>query len=176
MKQPMIDTMMKEKFDNLYTPESAMLPLLKYIPNEIMTVWECCDPGTLDKYIPKSNITKVLRECGYYTKSSDITTGYDFLKETATVNFDMIITNPPYSLKDKFLEKCFSYGRPFALLLPLTALEGIKRGEMFSKYGISLIVLNKRLDFTGKGSNWFNTSWFTWGILPNNSLVFEGVE
>jgi hypothetical protein len=173
MKRPMIDTMLKEKFDNLYTPEEAVFPLLKHIRKMFykpLVIWECCDPG-------ESNITRVLKNAGYYINSSDILTGTDFLtKELNNLYFDMIVTNPPYSLKDKFLEKCYAYQKPFALLLPLTALEGKKRGDMYRKYGISVIVLDKRLDFTGKGANWFATAWFTWGILPENSLVFERLD
>ena len=44
MKKAMIDYIQKEKFDNIYTPEYAIKPLLEYIPKNI-TVWECCDPG-----------------------------------------------------------------------------------------------------------------------------------
>lgn len=79
------------------------------------------------------------------------------------------------SLKDKFIKKCYEYNKPFALLLPLTALEGIQRGKMYREHGISVIVLDKRIDFTGKGANWFNASWFVWGFLPKNSLIFEAL-
>ena len=170
MKQPMINTMMVKKFDNLYTPVEAILPLLKYIPQSIKTIWECCDSGN-------SLITKVLTDYGCDVFSSDIVTGKDFLLDfdQYVTTADMIITNPPYSLKDQFLEKCYQYNRPFALLLPLTALEGIKRGRMYNN-GISVIVLDKRIDFTGKKSNWFNVSWFVWGLWKESRLFFEHVQ
>ena len=38
----------------------------------------------------------------------------------------------------------------FALLLPLTALEGVERSKMFNDNGIEVMVLDKRIDFTGK--------------------------
>ena len=44
MKKAMINYIQKEKFDNIYTPEYAIKPLLEYIPKNI-TVWECCDFG-----------------------------------------------------------------------------------------------------------------------------------
>lgn len=172
MKKPMITTMELPKFDNLFTPEKAMKPLLKYLPKDRSKVfWECCDPGG-------SNITKVLREEGYGVIESDIVNGFDFFETQQEKPFDLIITNPPYSLKEKFIYKCYEYNRPFALLLPLTALEGKKRGAWFNHYGISVIVLDSRLDFTGKGANWFATAWFCWNLpaLDNNRLVFEKVE
>jgi len=170
MKQPMINTMMVDKFDNLYTPLNAVLPLLKYIPSDVQTIWECCDSGN-------SLITKTLEERGWDVLSSDIVTGKDFLLDfnQLVTSADMIITNPPYSLKTSFLKKCYEYGKPFALLLPLTALEGIERGRIYNS-GISVIVLDKRIDFTGKKSCWFNTSWFVGNVWKESRLFFEHVE
>lgn len=53
MKKAMIDYMKNEKNDELYTPDYAINPLLKYLPNKKLKIWECTDFG-------ESNITKVL--------------------------------------------------------------------------------------------------------------------
>lgn len=160
--------------DEIYTPEYALKPLLKHLPKNIK-IWECTDYG-------ESNITKVLRSNGYEVITTHKST-FDFLTDTPDFEFDMIITNPPYSLKDKFIEKCYSYNKPFALLLPITALEGIYRGALYNKYGLQLIVLDKRVQFMEhmkteyktKSGNWFNTSWFCWKLL-NKDLIFERLE
>ena len=162
MKKAMINYMQKEKNDELYTPEYAIKPLIKYLPKNIK-IWECTDYGS-------SNITKVLKENGYevITTHKD---NFDFLKDKADFEFNMIITNPPYSLKDKFIEKCYEYDKPFCLLLPITALEGIQRGKYWRKYGIDLLVFDKRIEYMNK-SCYFNTSWFCWNVLPQQ-LIFE---
>lgn len=97
-------------------------------------------------------------------------------------NFDMIITNPPYSLKDEFLKKCYEWNKPFALLLPITALEGKARGgAMYRQHGVEVLVLDGRVQFMEnmvknynktKSGNWFNTSWFCHNILPDK-LIFK---
>lgn len=169
MKKAMIDYMQKTKNDELYTPEYAIRPLLKYLTKDKI-IWECTDYG-------KSNITKVLRENGFKvinTSKAEI----DFLNDNVDFEFDMIITNPPYSLKDEFIKKCYEYKKPFCLLLPITSLEGINRGKMFRKYGLELLVLDRRCNFiydNAKKSNWFNTSWFCWNVLPRQ-LIFEKLE
>lgn len=170
MKQAMINYIKNEKFDNIYTPEYAIKPLLKYIPNNI-TVWECCDFGG-------SKITKVLKEYGCNVISTD--KEENFLTYEPETHFDMIITNLPYSLKDEFLKRCYEWNKPFALLLPITALEGIKRGKMFRENGIELMVFDKRInfmenmfdDYKSKSGNWFNTSWFCHDVLSER-LIFE---
>ena len=88
----------------------------------------------------------------------------------------MIITNPPYSLKDEFLKKCYEWNKPFCLLLPITALEGKNRGEMYRKNGIEVLVLDGRVQFMEKKiGNWFNTSWFCHNVLPEK-LIFKELK
>lgn len=121
MKRTLIDYIKRGAFDELYTPSYAIKPLLKYLPKKHITIWECTDFG-------KSNITKELKSNGYEVVTTHTNTDFDFLNDKPDFDFDMIVTNPPYSLKDDFLKKCYEYGKPFCLLLPITALEGIERG------------------------------------------------
>ena len=145
--------------DECYTPESAILPLLPFLDKD-KTYYEATSGKS-------SNIVNCLTENGVHIVGSD---GRDFFGDTDT--HDGIITNPPYSKKDKFIEKCYSLGKPFALLLPVSSMQGQRRGRMFMENGIELLVLNKRVDFTGKGSPHFGVAWFCKDILPNN-LMFR---
>lgn len=171
MKKALINYIQKPKYDEIYTPEYAIKPLLNYLPKNI-TIWECTDYGS-------SNITRVLIGGGY-TVVSTKKEEFDFLKDTPNFDFDMIITNPPYSLKDEFIKKCYEYKKPFCLLLPITSLEGKARGEMFRKNGLEVLVFDGRVQFMenmnkeykSKSGNWFNTSWFCWKVL-NKELIFE---
>lgn len=167
MKNAMINYIQNPKNDELYTPTYAIEPLIKYLPKQIK-IWECTDFG-------KSNITSILKQHGFEVISTHIS-NFNFLTDKPNFDFDMIVTNPPYSLKDEFLQKCFEYNKPFCLLLPLTTLEGIKRHELFNKYDIQLLVFDKRVNFmNNKKSCWFNTSWFCWKVLPKQ-LIFEKLE
>lgn len=167
MKNVMIGYMKNVKNDEFYTPKEAIYPLLKYLDkNKIY--WECTDFGD-------SNITKVLKENGFNviaTRKEE----FDFLKNDPVFDFGVIITNPPYSIKDKFLKKCYELDKPFALLLPITSLEGKIRGKLYREKGIELVVLDKRINFMKEKKNvWFNTSWFCHKIC-NRQLNFEKVK
>ena len=166
MKQAMINYMQKEKNDELYTPDEAIYPILKYL-DKGKIYWECTDFGG-------SNITKVLRENGFKvinTCKAEI----DFL-EDEPLDCDVIITNPPYSIKDKFIKRCYELDKQFLLLLPLTALEGKERNKLYKEKGIELIILDKRINFMKNKNNvWFNTSWFCRGIAKEQ-LNFEKVD
>jgi hypothetical protein len=150
MKDNRLKLMGKNHSDELYTPDSVIDLLLPFISKE-KTIFECAvGSGKLRD--------KMIKE-GYSVISSD-----SFFTENP--DYDILITNPPYSLKDKFLEEAYKRGKPFALLLPITALEGIKRQSLYKKYGIEILFPKRRTDFNGKGSPWFYTAWFCWKLLP----------
>lgn len=167
MKNALINYVKQGPNDEIYTPDYAVEPLLKYLPKNL-TVWEPTDFGG-------SNITRVLKERGYKVISTH-KENFDFLTKRPDFDFDIIITNPPYSLKDAFIQKCYELNKPFCLLLPLTSLEGVVRGGLFRNYGVSVIVLDRRINFTSNKGNWFNASWFTYNVIENNKLIFERLE
>lgn len=141
-----------EHFD---TPEYSVTPLIPYLPAGAV-IWECTDT------YGRSGISTGLRKAGFQVEA----TNFDFLTCSVDGVFDVIVTNPPFSQKDQFVERCINYEKSFALLLPLTALEGIKRHKLWASIEdeFGLLVLDRRVEFTG-GGVWFNTSWFTRGLF-----------
>lgn len=167
------DSNKRGAFDKVYTPEMAIEPLLPYLARHVVNnqgefmfssrfgcVWECTDQGD-------SAITRALGKYKIPVRGTDKDGGVDFLKDHPGFEYDCIITNPPYSIKDAFIQRCYDLRVPFALLLPITALCGIRRGELYKRYGMNAIVFSRRIDFTGKGAPWFNNVWITGnGFIP----------
>jgi hypothetical protein len=150
-----------QKSDEYATPPEAVLPLIKYLPQKNNIIWECTDTT--------GNISGVLKDHGYNV----ISTSNDFFSYEKPLG-DVIVTNPPYSLKTQFLEKCYEFGIPFALLLPITALEGVKRQKLFRENYISLILFDRRIEFSNKKNGaWFAIAWFLFGIDVPEQLNFE---
>lgn len=144
--------------DEVYTPASAVSPLFPFL-NKGWLIWELAEAT--------GNISSVLNKAGYKT----VATNYDCLLDYPA-EFDAIVSNPPYSIKTKILKRCYELGKPFALLLPLTALESADRQKLYKQYGLQIILLDKRVKFeifSGKQSPWFATAWFTnWLNLPKD--------
>lgn len=153
-------------FDELYTPFEAVQIILPFIPKHVKKIWECTA-------IKNSEIVKVLEIAGYEVVTTHIENGQDFLK-IEPIECDMIITNPPYSLKNAFLEKAFEINKPFMFLLPLTTIEGKERGNMFRENKIDVIIPSKRFNFKPdkKSGAWFQTSWFCYKCNLLNQLNF----
>ncbi len=158
---------MNGRSDEFFTPKYAIKPLLPFLKKGSI-IWECAWGG--------GNLAKHFEEEGF-----KVVGDYrDFITGLEIGEIDIIITNPPYSLKDEFLKRAFEIGKPFAFLLPLTTLEGLKRGNLFRKYGIQLIIPNRRINFitpSGKGSGaWFQTAWFCWKMDLPKQLNFVELE
>ncbi len=115
--QPKTPTEVQEK-DCFQTPSYATRLLLPYIPKTITHIWECA--------AGEGRISRILREAGYTVFETDIKESWDNIYHNFINDPDIyldpgyaIITNPPFSIKDLFVEKCFEYGKPFALLIPM---------------------------------------------------------
>lgn len=154
---------------NFQTSAEDVAPLFPHIPLN-RTIWEpACGEG---------QIVRAFEDAGYSVKGTDVLQGFDFLAPLATTDFgfDCIVTNPPYSKKDDWLERCFETGKPFALLLPNYALGGQRRCALYQKHGIELLVLPWRPTFTTPngtvGGSWFPVSWFCHGLGLPKQITF----
>jgi hypothetical protein len=159
--------------DHFQTPPEALDPLLPYLKKD-WKIWECA--------AGKGNLVHALGTKGFHVEGTDILTGFNFLR-SALPFFDAIVTNPAYSCKDEFLERCYELGKPFALLLPLTVFDSVRRRKLFQKHGVECIFLPNRISFETpnheknvaagkKTSSWFATIWISWGLNIGKQLVF----
>jgi hypothetical protein len=154
--------------DNCQTPGYALDPLMHYIQRH----WAVWEPAFGEGYLVKG-----LNDRGIeHFIMSDISESLDFFTYEPQLPWDCIITNPPYSMKVQWLERCYSFQKPFALLLPVETLGVSAAQNMFAAYGMQLILMNKRINFKMPRKGWtgssaqFPTAWFTWGLLPQEVI------
>lgn len=121
--------------DECYTPDYAVLPLLKYLEKfKGKKIW--CPFDTKE-----SEYVKILTANGYNVIYSHKDSGdnfYDFgdgLFQKDIPDFDLLISNPPFHNKAQLVEKVISFNKPFALLLPMTWLNDSAPFRLFSRGG-----------------------------------------
>lgn len=131
-----------KKSDEQYTPFYAVEPIVKYIPKG-STIWLPFDKEW-------SAFNKVLKQKGFQTICSHIDQGQDFF-EYEPKEWDLIISNPPFSLKDKIIKRVYELGKPFCLLLPLATLQGKERFKYF-KEDLQLLSFDSRISFHNQES------------------------
>lgn len=158
-------------YDACQTPPYAIDPLLPCLKRE-WTIWE---PAA-----GENNLVEALYDSGYSSDQvavSDILTGQNFF-EFSPERWDCLVTNPPYSIKYQWLERCYQLGKPFALLLPVETLGAKTAQELLKRYGFEMMLLNKRVDFKMPNKGWnssaqFPVLWLCWQILPDRVMFGE---
>lgn len=113
---------------------------------------------------------------GWQVERSSLEDGKDFFQYEPK-EYDIIISNPPFTEKDRVLERLYELGKPFAILLPLNSLQGVSRYKYF-KQGIQLLSFDARIGFHSpdsmeeykKGAS-FATVYFCRNILPKDLIV-----
>ena len=124
---------------------------------------------TLKELLPNFNITSTdLIDRGYGVGGIDFLT-YDYKKM-----FDVVITNPPFSLAKEFIEKGLKISNKYVIMLcKIQLLEGTKRKEMFFNTPLKYVYVHTTRQATWKegkpldpnGKKWATTmclAWFVW--------------
>ena len=162
--------------NDFYTtnPKTVELFLDRFVTDNSFqgNIWECaCGTGNisevLKRYYPNSDI-----------KSSDLVyRGYgigniDFLKSDD--KYDMIITNPPFSLMNEFIIKGLLLSNRYLIFLAkIQTLETLARKELIENSPLKYIYVHSTRQATWKnnmpkdenGKDWQTTmclAWFVW--------------
>lgn len=100
--------------------------------------------------------------------------GQDFLTFKPTFDFDIIVDNPPFKNKTKFVKKVFEYNKPFALFLPFPAVmdNGIPNLFIENNSDIQLLIPKRRTEFHNQNQKGisFKTIYICKNILPKQII------
>ncbi len=140
-EQPKVFVSMDRDNIEAYTPTNAVDLIEPYL-RENMVIWA---PFSRNEH----NFADYLRSKGYNVINTHIDEGKDFLTYTPDFHFDIIVDNPPFKNKTKYVEKAISYGKPFALLLPFNSFgdNGIPTLFIENDLEPQLLIPDKRIEF-----------------------------
>lgn len=159
----------RNRTDYYRTPPDVTFALLNFLEDQghldtESTIWEpACGTGEM---------AESMKERGYSVFSTDLyPSGYgnpiavDFLS-SAPVELDWIITNPPFSMAEKFIRHALELDRPFAFLLKSQFWHARKRLDLFEKHPPAYVLpLTWRPDFlwgAKSGSPTMECLWTVW--------------
>lgn len=156
--------------DEWYTPDRAIYPILKYLrPNSI--VW--CPFDT-----EESGFVRILNQNGFKVINTHIKNGDDFFEINAP-KCDYIVSNPPYSIRNKVLVKLFEINKPFMMLMNTNGLfDNRQRWNLFKDSKFSLIYLKGRVNYMEeygverKGSPPFQSA-YVCNMIHSEKILFE---
>jgi len=152
--------------DECYTPFYGVEPILEYIPKDAI-VW--CPFDTVE-----SEFVKQISEQNTVTYSH-INNGQDFFTYEP-LEWDVIVSNPPFTNKRKFFERALSFNKPFALIMTNTWLNDSAPKQLFKDKDLQLLMFDKRMKFNspdGRANDkiTFSSSYYCWNFLPKQIIM-----
>ena len=154
--------------DECYTPLYGVKPILKYIPKDVI-VW--CPFDTFESHFVKeiSKTNKVI--------TSHKWTGQDFF-DYEPDEWDVIVSNPPFTNKRKYFERALSFDKPFALIMTNTWLNDSAPKQLFKDKDLQLLMFDKRMKFVspdGRDNDkiTFSSSYYCYNFLPKQIVMEE---
>jgi len=127
------------KHDDYMTPKYAWEHIEQYIPKD-KVIWEA--------FMGDGNSGQYLRDLGYDV----IHDNDDFFESDKG---EVIISNPPFSDKNKTLTRLKLLDKPFIILLPQPAINTTAIRELFGDT-LQLIIPRKRIQFIKNGTETTN--------------------
>jgi len=133
----------KAEKDEWFTPKEAIYPILRYLKKNSI-IW--CPFDTKE-----SNFVKILEAERHIVHATHICNGEDFFNCKIPSECEYIISNPPYSKRNKILKRLFELGKPFAMLMNTNGLfDSDLRWNLFKKNNFTLIYLKGRVNYMEK--------------------------
>jgi len=112
------------------TPKKVWEDIKQYIPTD-KVIWE--------SFFGDGKSGKYLQELGFTVIHENI----DFFKENRG---DIIVSNPPFSLKEKVLTRMKELNKPFILIMPISTITTQYCQKLF-KNELQIIIPKKRIQF-----------------------------
>lgn len=133
--------------DEYYTPFYAVEPLIKHLKRyrkrlniDLLKIWCPFDE-------PWSAFVVTLKESGFIVINTHIddVEEHNFFYYEPPEDYHIIVSNPPFSMKDDVLKRLQELNKPYAMLLPLNTIQGEKRFKYLSN--IQVLAFDKRINF-----------------------------
>lgn len=128
--------------DEWYTPRDAVELIVPYLIrggyHKILCPFDT----------EESEFVHVLKDSGFDVDYSHIWTGTDFFEIDNLTDYDAIVSNPPFSKRQKILERLFESGVPFAMIMNFNGLFDSKsRWHLFRNNSFEILVPLGRIHY-----------------------------
>ena len=123
------------KHDDYMTPKYAWKNIQQYIPKDKI-IWEA--------FMGDGKSGEYLKEIGFNVIHND----NDFFESNEG---DVIVSNPPFSDKNKTMKRLKELDKPFIILLPQPAINTTAIRDLF-KNELQIIIPRKRIQFVKNGN------------------------
>ena len=156
------------KQDDYMTPKYAWENIQQYIPKDKI-IWEC--------FYGDGKSGEYLRELGCNVVHSPT----DFFDNTTLPEYDIVVSNPPFSKSKEVMARLKKLDKPFIVILPCSKMNTSYFRE-YMNTGLQIIIPRKRIHFdkkvegkTPKGwknACYFDCFYYCWKMGFENDIIW----
>ena len=147
--------------DDYMTPKIVFKSIAHLVPKNKI-IW--------DSFYGDGNSGKYLKELGFKVEHQDI----DFFDEPS-FNYDILLSNPPYSIKAKVFKRLAEIDKPFLMLVPVATITKQYLKKYF-KDKIQIVIPERRIQFIKDGVQtdrcYFDTIWICYKMNFDKNIIF----
>lgn len=159
------------KNDECYTPVYAVKAITPHL-DKSKIIW--CPFDKED-----SHFVTELQAAGFTVTYSHIDYEQDFY-EYEPDNWDVIVSNPPFSRKRQIFERALSFGKPFALIMSNTWMNDAAPKQIFKERGLQLLMFHERMKFLNQDNSenkiTFSSSYFCCDMWEGRDIKFASLK
>jgi len=150
-----------KKDDAYMTPKEVWESIAHLLPKDKI-LWEC--------FYGDGKSGEYLTELGFQVEHHDI----DFFDDPP-FDYDILVSNPPYSIKPKVFKRLAEIDKPFMMLVPVSTMTK----QFLKKYfqdKIQIVIPKTRIHFIKNGlqtkASWFDTIFICHKMNLEKDIIF----
>ena len=151
--------------DDQYNTTPEIWEMINHLIPKDKILWEAF---MKDNWSSKSAIA--LRELGHDVVGNPT---MDFFDEPP--EYDIVISNPPFSIKKKIFQRLAVLDKPFILILPISTITK-QYVKVLERDKVQMIIPSKRMQFERSGVElsrcWFDTCFLCYKINLSRDITF----
>lgn len=150
----------KFKDDDYETPKEVIKSLLPFI-KDFKKIY--------DPFYCQGSVKKDWEELGKICYNEKL----DAFDREPPQDFDITISNIPFSMKEKCMKLFFDLKKPFIILMPIDAMGSVWINKYFDK--LQFIIPHKRINYAKKGivtkGAYFESCFFCYGLNLEKDII-----
>lgn len=149
------------KDDDYMTPKEVWESISHLIPKDKI-LWEC--------FYGDGKSGEYLQDLGFKVEHHKI----DFFNDPP-FKYDILVSNPPYSIKPKVFKRLAEIDKPFMMLVPVSTMTK-KFLKTYFQDKIQIVIPKSRIHFIKNGlqtkASWFDTLWVCYKMNLEKDITF----
>ena len=150
-----------KKDDSYMTPKEVWESIAHLLPKD-KVIYEC--------FYGDGKSGEYLTELGFQVEHHDI----DFFTDPS-FNYDILVSNPPYSCKPKVFKRLAEIDKPFMMLVPVSTMTK-KFLKTYFQDKIQIVIPKSRIHFVKNSvqtkASWFDTLWICYKMNLEKDITF----